>query len=122
MEKTTWIQNKKGMKKGKEKEKKKNARTLQKKKKKKKMDRKTWPQLWGQNNMARGVMEGHHSQKKINALPMQEFNSLIVYLDMLYKNYIKNWANKNKESRYNNHVISCKQMKTNWEKTNTQQN
>ena len=82
------------------------------------MDRRTWPQLQGQNNMARGVMKGHHSQKKINALPMQEFNSLIIYPDVPYKNLIKeNQKDKNKENKSNNHVTSYKQIKTNWEKT-----
>ena len=63
------------------------------------MDRRTWPQLQGQNNMARGVIEGHHSQKKINALPMQEFSSPSVHLDVLYKNFIKENLNNKKEQK-----------------------
>ena len=48
---------------------------------------------------------------------MQEFNLLIVYLDVLYKNHIKNnLANKNKENRSHNHVTFCKHVKINWEK------
>ena len=82
------------------------------------MDRRIWPQLQEQNDMARGVMEGHHSQKKINALPMQEFNSLIVYSDVPYKNLIKeNLKDKNKENKSSNYVTSYKQIKTNWGKT-----
>ena len=82
------------------------------------MDERTWPQLWEQNNMVRGVMEGHHSQKKINALPMQEFNSPVVHSDVPYKNLIKeSLKDKNKENKSSNHVTFYKQIKTNWGKT-----
>ena len=68
--------------------------------------------------MVRGVMEGHHSQKKINALPMQEFNSPIVHSDIPYKNLIKeSLKDKNKENKSSNHVTSYKQIKTSWGKT-----
>ena len=82
------------------------------------MDRRTWSQLQEQNDMARGVIEGHHSQKKINVWPMQEFNSLIVHSDVLYKNLIKeNLKDKNKENKFSNHVTSYNQIKTNWRET-----
>ena len=65
------------------------------------MDRRIWPQLQEQNDMAREVMEGHYSQKKINAVPMQEFNSPVVYLDVLYKNLIKENLKNKKIKRIN---------------------
>ena len=59
--------------------------------------------------MARRVMEGHHSQKKINAWPMQEFNSPIIHSDILYKNLIKeNLKDKKKENKSSKHVTSYK--------------
>ena len=68
--------------------------------------------------MARGVMEGHHSQKKINAWPMQEFNSPIVHPDVPNKNHIKeNLKDKNKENKFSNHVTSYEQIKTKWSET-----
>ena len=79
------------------------------------MDGRTWPQLQGQNNMVRGVIEGHHSQKKINALPMQEFNSPIVHSNVFHKckNFKKEYLkDKNKENKSSNHVTSYKQIKT----------
>ena len=82
------------------------------------MNRRIWPQLQEQNDMARGVMEGYHSQKKINAWPMQEVNSPIVHTDVLYKNLIKeNLKDKNKENKFSNYVTSYNQIKTNWRET-----
>ncbi len=44
------------------------------------MEANKWQQLWARIFLARGVMEGHHSIKKINAWPMQElFNSSVVH-------------------------------------------
>ena len=86
------------------------------------MEKRTWLQLPEKGNMVREVMERYHSQKKINALSMQEFNLLVIHLVVPYKNCIKDYYitlnnESKKNSKSNNHVIFNKSIQKNWEKT-----